>query len=149
MTEVVINACFGGFSLSAEAEVAYLARKGKQAFFYIPDRDSPGGYGKRDYVRVEAKDTHSVISHTVMTENIGDRVAPDVFWPGDGHPAYWYGGDLERDDPDLVAVVRELGAKASGRFASLSIVEIPDHVQWEIEEYDGLEHVAENHRTWS
>jgi len=28
-------------------------------------------------------------------------------------------------------------------------VEIPDDVKWHIHEYDGLEHVAEDHRTWS
>ena len=30
-----------------------------------------------------------------------------------------------------------------------STVEIPDGVQWEIDEYDGGERVAECHRTWS
>jgi hypothetical protein len=28
-------------------------------------------------------------------------------------------------------------------------VDIPDDVNWYIEEYDGNEHVAERHRTWS
>lgn len=56
--------------------------------------------------------------------------------------------DLERDDPDLVRVVDELGEDADGRFASLSIVDIPDDVKWHISEVDGLEHVAEDHRTW-
>jgi hypothetical protein len=28
------------------------------------------------------------------------------------------------------------------------VVEIPDGVEWEIAEYDGLEWVAEKHRTW-
>jgi len=31
----------------------------------------------------------------------------------------------------------------------LKIVDIPDGVEWEIEEYDGMEWVAEKHRTWS
>jgi hypothetical protein len=29
------------------------------------------------------------------------------------------------------------------------VIEIPDDVEWEVEEYDGLEWVAEKHRTWS
>jgi hypothetical protein len=63
----------------------------------------------------------------------------------------WYFSEREiaRDDPDLVAVVRELGAKANSRFADLRVVEVPDDVEWEIAEYDGSEHVAEKHRTWS
>jgi hypothetical protein len=56
---------------------------------------------------------------------------------------------IDRDDPHLIQVVEELGNEASGNFAKLKIVEIPEDVQWEIEEYDGWEWVAEVHRTWS
>ena len=56
---------------------------------------------------------------------------------------------VARDDPYLVKIVKELGSKAaSGRYASLKIVEVPGGVDWEIEEYDGSEWVAEVHRTW-
>jgi hypothetical protein len=57
--------------------------------------------------------------------------------------------DLCRADPLLVQVVEELGEFADGRHAELKIVEIPDDVKWQIDEYDGLEWVAEKHRTWS
>jgi hypothetical protein len=56
--------------------------------------------------------------------------------------------DLERDDPILIKVVEELKQKASTMFSDIVIVEIPDDVQWDIEEYDGLEWVAEKHRRW-
>lgn len=56
---------------------------------------------------------------------------------------------MDRDDPALLAVVAELGEDASGKHAKLQVVEIPDDVEWEIEEYDGIEHIAEAHRTWS
>lgn len=56
--------------------------------------------------------------------------------------------DIRRDDPALVQVVEELGEKSSDRHASLRVAEIPEGVSWLIEEYDGLEHVAERHRTW-
>ena len=56
--------------------------------------------------------------------------------------------DIERDDPHLVKVVETLGKKANGRFARLKVVDIPEDVDWQIEEYDGLEWVAEMHRTW-
>jgi len=55
---------------------------------------------------------------------------------------------LKRDDPRLVEVVEKLGSKASGRGAQLKVVEVPEDVEWTVEEYDGLEHVAERHRTW-
>jgi hypothetical protein len=56
--------------------------------------------------------------------------------------------EISRDDPVVVDIVRELGEKANGRFANLKIVEVPYGVDWQIEEYDGLEWVAEKHRTW-
>ncbi len=59
-----------------------------------------------------------------------------------------YEWELYRDDPVLVRVVQELGESANGRFASLKIVEIPADVQWDLQEYDGWEWIAEKHRTW-
>ena len=60
----------------------------------------------------------------------------------------WSYYDVERNNQHLVCVVKELGELANGRFAKLKIVEIPDGVEWKIAEYDGLEWVAEKHRTW-
>jgi hypothetical protein len=57
--------------------------------------------------------------------------------------------DIDRADPVLIQVIEELGEEAEDRYADLKIVEIPEDVDWYIEEYDGLEHVAERHRTWS
>jgi hypothetical protein len=62
--------------------------------------------------------------------------------------SWWY-VDIERDDPYLVQIVREMGAEADGKYATLKIVEIPGDVDWEIGEYDGREWVSEKHRTWS
>jgi hypothetical protein len=56
--------------------------------------------------------------------------------------------DICRDDPVLIQVVEELGKEAEDRYADLKIVEIPEDVDWYIHEYDGMEHVAERHRTW-
>ena len=56
--------------------------------------------------------------------------------------------DINRGDPALVEVVEELGEKANGKYSDLKIVEIPDNVEWHIAEYDGREHVAQNHQTW-
>lgn len=53
-----------------------------------------------------------------------------------------------RSDPRLVAAVEELGTAADGALAELRVVELPDGVEWTIEEYDGTEWVAEKHRTW-
>lgn len=67
--------------------------------------------------------------------------------PWDGY-GYDYAESEKRSDPKLVEVVEKLGAKANGRHAKLRIVEIPDDIEYTIEEYDGREHVAEAHSTW-
>ena len=60
----------------------------------------------------------------------------------------WSDKNIARDDPILVAVVRDMGAAVNGNFARLKVVKIPGNVEWTIDEYDGLEWVAEKHRTW-
>ena len=59
---------------------------------------------------------------------------------------YW---QIPRDNEHLVAMVEEGGTDVNDRFSFLKVVEIPDDVDWEICEYDGMEWVAEKHRTWS
>jgi hypothetical protein len=93
MTKIVINRCYGGFSLSDKAEQIYKERKG------INDPD-------------------------------------------------WWHGNLDRSDPILVSLIEEFGQSADGRFAELMIVDVPDDVEWQIEDYDGIEWVAEKHRVW-
>jgi hypothetical protein len=60
-----------------------------------------------------------------------------------------YSWELQRDCRHLVKVVQELGAAANTKYSKLKIVEVPDGLDWTVMEYDGLEWVAEAHRTWS
>ena len=61
----------------------------------------------------------------------------------------FYHWDIPRDCPDLVAMVEEGGTDVDGIYSELKVVDVPDDVNWFIHEYDGMEHVAERHRTWS
>lgn len=71
-------------------------------------------------------------------------IEPDADWPllrfGDFHHV--------RSSPFLVYAVEKLGDQAGGLYAQLKVVEIPAEVQWQIDDYDGKEWVAEIHRTW-
>jgi hypothetical protein len=84
-----------------------------------------GGFGLSD----EAIDLYKILT--------GIPPATDLY--------YW---EIDRDNPVLIQVIEQLGDNAGGRYSSLKIVEIPDDVEWHIHEYDGLEYIAENHRTW-
>jgi len=60
----------------------------------------------------------------------------------------FYDKEIRRDDPILVALVKEMGEDVNGQFANLRVVKVPGDVEWHVDEYDGLEWVAENHRKW-
>lgn len=54
-----------------------------------------------------------------------------------------------RSSPELLSVVEELGDRVNDKYSKLKIIEIPDDVEWHIEEYDGWESVHEKHRSWA
>ena len=56
--------------------------------------------------------------------------------------------EIERNDPLLVQVVNELGSVANGEYAELEIADVPDDIEWYIDDYDGIETIREVHRTW-
>lgn len=138
--KIVINNCFGGFGLSEKAMRAYFAKKGRNVF------KSGDGLSTTYFDAPVPKEFELPEGELFMRR---------------GHPEYeryrsWYeehvlsDRDIPRDDPDLVAVVEELGSDvASDAYGRLVVVDIPDGVQWQIEECVGSEHVAEVHRTWS
>ena len=58
--------------------------------------------------------------------------------------------DVDRSNSALVQVIEEMGAEANGPYALLAILEIPDGTDYQIHGHDdGVEHIAETHRTWS
>lgn len=120
--KVAINTCFGGFGISDEAFEKLLDRKGI-AF---------------DKVEPEHKSLISGVTYYAAGHSGEDE-----------HYLSDYEFYKDRSDPDLIAVIEEMGESANGWAAEIGIVEIPDDVKWHIHEYDGLEHVAEDHRTWS
>ena len=136
--KIVINRCFGGFGLSPKALLA------------LHERGMPG-------IATPIEEAYHPRNADVLKRELATwrRYAPGnksgflTIFSSD-EKFVLYGGRLNehRAHPDLVRVVEEMGAEASGDFAELAVIEIPDGVDWEIEEYDGNETVAEKHRTW-
>jgi hypothetical protein len=73
-----------------------------------------------------------------------DHYPHDEYWSDAFDDAY----HIRRDNHLLIQVVEDMGEEANGPYAKLEIVEIPDDVEWQIDEYDGIEWVAECHRRW-
>jgi hypothetical protein len=59
-----------------------------------------------------------------------------------------YAWDIQRNDPRLVEVVERLGKAANGACSELRVVEIPDGVEYNLSDYDGVETIHEKHRMW-
>jgi hypothetical protein len=133
--EVVINDCYGGFGLSPFGKVEYLKRKGKVCCFYR--LITKGRYEK---YTPNIKEKEYYITTTLDLGNVVPDFPKDYYFDDDG---------IERNDTDLIHIIEEFGSeKVSGYFANLKIIEIPDDVDWDIEEYDGAEWIAEKHRVW-
>lgn len=126
--KIVINACHGGFGLSHKAVMRYFEIKGQTVY---PEKIALNEYG--------ADDDDSVFSYwKYWTSESDDRQQVDSILEY----------DILRNDSALVQVVEELGESANGQYSKLKVIEIPDDVEWCVEEYDGSEWVAEKHRTW-
>ena len=119
--KVVINVCYGGFSLSHEAIMRYWEIKDEPIYF---------------------SDRSAWITH-YFTKDVDPNDEKLV------NETYWSDREIPRDDPILIQVVEELKEVADGSCARLKVVEIPDGVDWIIDEYDGYESVDEEHRSWS
>jgi len=156
--KIVINKCYGGFSLSPFAVKRLAELNNKPCFFFIEDR------------RVDGSNRHNPVN----VEDIGTRWSWSAYAvpnPDEAAPSQdnWYNMSLDekrasneaweaitleqrpqdRADPLLVQVVEELGEKANGSCSELRVIEIPDDIEWEIDEYDGMESVNEKHRSWN
>lgn len=142
MQEIVINDEYGGFGLSPLGEKEYLKLKGKKAYFYIQTKYK-FEHGKSEYIKLPFNDKKLNFMFFTFTKDLGNCV---INLPED---AEWFcGRDIKRDDPDLIKIIKKLGKKVGGKFADLKIVEIPDGVDWQVEEYDGNEWISEKHETW-
>jgi hypothetical protein len=117
--KIVINACYGGFGVSIKAFERYLDLKGITYYKW--------------------KNSVDMNMLTTVPQNEYDEYNNDHFL------SLYH---IKRDDPVLIQIIEEMGVEADGHYAELKIIEIPDDVKWYIEDYDGMEHVAEVHRTW-
>jgi hypothetical protein len=142
--KIVINKQHGGFGLSQQAIERYLKIKGVACW---PEQNQQVGslLGPTYWLVAPELRVNQPTAEVWHNMSIAQRQTHNQIYS----LQVFSDRDLDRDDPVLVQVVEELGEDADSRFASLKVVEIPASVEWQIEEYDGLEWIAEKHRTWS
>lgn len=135
--KIVINTLYGGFNLTMEALQMYFDKIGKKVWL----RPHSSGFVTISLVPFEesVKTTWSMEKRQENELAYYEKLAEESFDPY----------SIPRNDPALIHVVETLGSeKASGMYCRLKIVEIPDDVEWMIQDYDGEEWVAEKHRVW-
>ena len=121
--KVVVNRCYGGFGLSDTACEWLMKNKG----YTLGD-----GNVKEDW------NNFDIVTHSSMGKYAILRTHDGV--------SKW---DREfRTHPDVIAVIEALGKGANGMCASLDVVEIPDGIEWDIDDHDGIETIHEEHRCW-
>ena len=135
--KLVINRCYGGFGLSQLAVREYLKRKGKECFIYSDENIGSGKLYRQ--TKIENANIFSIYT----TKDFGETTTWEEI-----QEYYFYPRDIDRTDLDLIDVVKKLGNKANGTCSELKIVEIPEGIEFELSEYDGLETVEEKHRSW-
>lgn len=153
--EVLINSCYGGYSLSAKAMARLAELNGKTAYFFRISLSAQNKYepisqaeaqedcffsafsipnpaeflvGKKPWLEMDAKE-RTAFNAKYRDISLSSRPEP-------------------RDCKNLIQVIKELGEEANGAHANLKIVEIPANVDWQIAEYGGFEHVEEVHQAW-
>lgn len=148
--KVVINACFGGFRLS-DAAYERLIALGIPVRKYVKQELGPDGRYSQP-----PENTGEIIFDRELTPPGEDEMNDKMYHAFKGTDSRIFGNrywdswtDRNREHPLLIQVVEEMGAAANGVCAGLKIVEIPDDVEYTIEEYDGNEHLAEAHQTWA
>jgi hypothetical protein len=131
--KIVVNRCFGGASLSpigVKTAVINGVPLDGYAFEHNPNIKPSNDIGDGFFVYGESEIFHKVVKDG---QTFSGHLSSDI---------------ALRTHPGLVKTLEELGPKASSKLADLQIVNIPDNVAVQIEEYDGNEHIAEQHQTW-
>lgn len=134
--KVVINKCYGGFGLSHEATMRYAELKGIKLVAFV--QKGKLGFSNPKYKPYIGEKNVWLISYSTEPLDENENIPKGAYW----YPEY------ERNDPLLVRVVEELGKKADGKHGELKIVDIPDGIKFEIDDYDGMESIHEVHKSW-
>jgi hypothetical protein len=136
--KVILNKCYGGFDVSDECYGLYAKKKGVKLFRYVDDygmnlkKISDGNAGMNSIAYYFVRDYGEFLHRD------------DIDWDD-----YIYLGREHREDPILIECVEELGTeRASGRFGELVVVDIPDGMDYVIDEYDGIETLHQRVEEW-
>lgn len=137
--KVILNKCYGGFGVSQKGYELYAKKKNLSLYMYKRSND--------DFMIFEkiSKDENVFLTY-YFTVDMGESFSIHSMKNWNGITLYL--DESHRTDSVLIEVVEELGKEASGEFADLQIVEIPDDLKYEVIDHDGIERLCEVGKTW-
>lgn len=132
--KIVINKRLEGFfGLSTKAMIELIKRKSKGIFFVDKEiwESVDGSLGSK---KLKSIDGYKIVSEDILYKN----------------GLIYIFDELKRNDPDLVSVVEKMGKESYGSDSELKIIEIPDDIEWYIDQFarSGEEEIHEKHRVW-
>jgi len=136
MQKIAINSCYGGFHLSYLAHKRYAELAGREFYAFVHTCQND------EFIPFELKEGEAEPTLLRYFD------IPNANRSSARNHSLNLCVSVKRNDPILIQVIEELGEKASGRFGKIKIVEIPDGINWEIKDYDGMESVEEVHLSW-
>ena len=148
--EIVINRKFGDYGISALATKELAKLKGRDCYFFKLKISENEKY--KPISLEETEDVFIWVAYSVPNPNDFRLNEPDedgLYKSANKRADEISLSDIanDRSDKDLISVIKNLGEKANTRFSELKVVEIPDDVEWYIDEYDGIEVINET-RSW-
>ena len=139
MKKVILNKCFGGFGASYLAHKLYAKKK------YNIDEIFVYEWSKNGYVKI-CLDANDRSFRFYSIKDFGDFIAHED--RDKIKDSFLFLDEDKREDPIFIEVVEKLGEKANTRFSDLKIVEIPDDLDYVIDDYDGVETLHQKVQEW-
>lgn len=137
MKKVILNKDFGGFGISKKGYELYARKKGLDLYMYEAEYS-----GKKTIYKRTDNDT---LFTKYFTKNFGDTVNIS----DEDYKQYSLNLDEgSREDTVLIEVLEELKEEANGKYSDLKIVEIPDDLDYVIDNYDGIETLHQKVQEW-
>lgn len=138
--KVVIATTHCGFTPSPVLVQKYLDRKGKECHVYELIDKTVAAWVPTDIYH------HGLIF--IFTKYYGPKVDLGIVNDEDHFNPFWWEKQY-RTDPDFIAAVESMTEQEiAAERSTYKVVEIPDDVQWQLESDEGIEWIAEKHRTW-
>ena len=146
--KIILNKCYGGFDVSPAGYQLYAKKKGFELYPYIITSDPEFKYDvdKYYYKKIKWEETRYGSVH-YLKKDLGDEISKELFEEIADNDYFWISSKY-RTDSTLIEVVEELGNKASGPCGELRVVEIPDDLDYVIDEYDGIETLHQRVKEW-